>query len=193
MMVWFRWFSGFQLGEFRFQPLIFPGCKPVMHCYGWSTRRKSSAFWGYQRLKEEAAIPTSGYKSQMRHPMRGVQQYLVDFCGFSSQLNIPVPWILWVWQSAMEFLRLGCFLVVDFFVYPEILGELRSQGWCIFSTKWGAKEAQNPQNHRVAAVVEDSLGILPGPGTWCRFASSLEASSAKVPWFPRSVDIPWDA
>ena len=89
MMVWFRWFSGFQLGEFRFQPLIFPGCKPVMHCYGWSTRRKSSAFWGYQRLKEEAAIPTSGYKSQMRHPMRGVQQHLVDFCGFSSQLNIP--------------------------------------------------------------------------------------------------------
>ena len=113
------------------------------------------------------------------------------FLWFSSQVNIPVPWILWVWQNAMELLRWGCFLVVDLLVYPDILGELRSQGWCIFSTKWGAKEAQNPQNHRVAVVVvvEDLLGILPGPGTWCRFASGLEASSAKVPWFPRS----WDA
>ena len=32
--------------------------------------------------------------------------------------------------------------------YPVILGELRNQGWCIF-LKRGAKEPQDPQNHRV--------------------------------------------
>ncbi len=31
----------------------------------------------------------------------------------------------------------------------DIGGAIWSQGWCNFPTKWGARELQNPQNHRV--------------------------------------------